>query len=425
MSKTFCSYPWRHQYVHTTGHQKICCMSEDNITKEDGYKQYNMHTDKVLDSWNSTYMKNIRLKMIAGEDIVNCKKCVVAESQGLQSMRTTEHKDKWIQSTNTDGTLDYNPTDLELHFGNTCNLHCKMCSQQFSHMIGKELLKMGQQDPDFLKWVKKESGVLNNWTGELDIQYDWYKNKKIKQSVFEHVNSNVDNLVVIGGEPTIIKEFYELLEFCNDRKTLGDKKLMITTNMTNTSKNLSTWLGQVKNFTIHASIDGLEDRNKYIRFPCNWQSILKSLDFYKDIMHKHSKGGFSFAPAIQLLNIDQLLDLSKFFIDNFSTKHCRIAWVSQVRFPIICDYDILPSSYKHKVADDIEKNKKIINDPLTIEHLLQHAKDLRKESYTNEQKQSYQKMFMQYNDHQDKFRSTTSWRKLMPHLESALTNSTR
>lgn len=425
MSKTFCSYPWRHQYVHTTGHQKICCMSEDNITKEDGYKQYNMHTDKVLDSWNSAYMKNIRLKMIAGEDIVNCKKCVVAESQGLQSMRTTEHKDKWIQSTNTDGTLDYNPTDLELHFGNTCNLHCKMCSQQFSHMIGKELLKMGQQDPDFLKWVKKESGVLNNWTGELDIQYDWYKNKKIKQSVFEHVNSNVDNLVVIGGEPTIIKEFYELLEFCNDRKTLGDKKLMITTNMTNTSKNLSTWLGQVKNFTIHASIDGLEDRNKYIRFPCNWQSILKSLDFYKDIMHKHSKGGFSFAPAIQLLNIDQLLDLSKFFIDNFSTKHCRIAWVSQVRFPIICDYDILPSSYKHKVADDIEKNKKIINDPLTIEHLLQHAKDLRKESYTNEQKQSYQKMFMQYNDHQDKFRSTTSWRKLMPHLESALTNSTR
>lgn len=425
MSKTFCSYPWRHQYVHTTGHQKICCMSEDNITKADGYKHYNMHTDEILNSWNSAYMKNIRLKMIAGEDIVNCKKCVVAESQGLQSMRTTEHKDKWIQSTNTDGTLDYNPTDLELHFGNTCNLHCKMCSQQFSHMIGKELLKMGQQDPDFLKWVKKESGVLNNWTGELDIQYDWYKNKKIKQSVFEHVNSNVDNLVVIGGEPTIIKEFYELLEFCNDRKTLGDKKLMITTNMTNTSKNLSTWLGQVKNFTIHASIDGLEDRNKYIRFPCNWQSILKSLDFYKDIMHKHSKGGFSFAPAIQLLNIDQLLDLSKFFIDNFSTKHCRIAWVSQVRFPIICDYDILPSSYKHKVADDIEKNKKIINDPLTIEHLLQHAKDLRKESYTNEQKQSYQKMFMQYNDHHDKFRSTTSWRKLMPHLESALTNSTR
>ena len=425
MSKTFCSYPWRHQYVHTTGHQKICCMSEDNITKEDGYKQYNMHTDEVLDSWNSTYMKNIRLKMIAGEPIVNCKKCVVAESQGLESMRTVQHKDKWIQSTNTDGSVDYNPTDLELHFGNICNLHCKMCSQQFSHMIGKELLKMGQADPDFLKWVKKESGVLNNWTGELDIQYDWYKNKKIKQSVFEHVNSNVDNLVVIGGEPTIIKEFYELLEFCNNKKTLANKKLTITTNMTNTSKNLSTWLGAVKNFSIHASIDGLEDRNKYIRFPCNWQSILKSLKFYREVMQKHNKGGFSFAPAIQLLNIDQLLPLSKFFIDNFSTKHCRIAWVSQVRFPIVCDYDILPTDYKTNIADEIEKNIKLINDTKTVKHLLGHAEDLRKENYTEQQKISYQKMFMRYNDHQDKFRKTTSWRKLMPHLESALTNSTR
>ena len=425
MSKTFCSYPWRHQYVHTTGHQKICCMSEDNITKEDGYKQYNMYTDEVLDSWNSTYMKNIRLKMIAGEHIVNCKKCVVAESQGLQSMRTVEHKDKWINSTNTDGSIDYDPTDLELHFGNTCNLHCKMCSQQFSHMIGKELLKMGQADPDFLKWVKKESGVLNNWTGELDIQYDWYKNKKIKQSVFEHVNSNVDNLVVIGGEPTIIKEFYELLEFCNNKKTLANKKLTITTNMTNTSKNLSTWLGAVKNFSIHASIDGLEDRNKYIRFPCNWQSILKSLKFYREVMQKHNKGGFSFAPAIQLLNIDQLLPLSKFFIDNFSTKHCRIAWVSQVRFPIVCDYDILPTDYKTNIADEIEKNIKLINDTKTVKHLLGHAEDLRKENYTEQQKISYQKMFMRYNDHQDKFRKTTSWRKLMPHLESALTNSTR
>ena len=80
-------------------------------------------------------------------------------------MRTTDDKERWLKSTNPDGSVGHQPKDLELHFGNTCNLHCKMCSQQFSHMIGKELLKMGKQDPDFLQWVKKESGVLNNWTG--------------------------------------------------------------------------------------------------------------------------------------------------------------------------------------------------------------------------------------------------------------------
>ena len=423
MSKTFCSYPWRHLYVHTTGHQKICCMSDDNITKDDGYNQYNMSRDLVLDSWNSEYMKNIRLKMIAGEDVINCKKCVKAELQGLQSMRTVDNKEKWINSTNNDGSIDYKPTDLELHFGNICNLHCKMCSQQFSHMIGKELLRMGEADPEFLQWVKKESGVLNNWTGELDIAYDWYKNERVKKSIFEHVSKNVERLVVIGGEPTIIKEFYELLDYCNTNNSLKNKLLVITTNMTNTNKNLSNWLGSVKNFMIHASIDGIEKRNKYIRYPCDWKSVLNSIEFYKKIIQKYNNGKLSFAPAIQLLNIDQLSILCKFFIDNFISKKCNISWISQVRYPIICDYAILPTDYKFKIADKIEKDIKTIDHKLTVEQLTSHANNLRTESFTEEQKKVYQKMFIRYNDFQDKFRKTEAWRKIIPDLETALTKS--
>ncbi len=400
-------------------------MSEDNIVKSDGYRQFNLSRDKVLDSWNSDYMKNIRLKMLAGDPLVNCVKCVDAESKGLTSMRTTMDKEMWIESTNTDGSVDHKPSSLELHFGNTCNLHCKMCSQQFSHMIGKELLKMGQQDPDFLRWVKRESGVVNNWTGELDIKYDWYKNTKIKKSIFEHVSNDVDNLVVIGGEPTIIPEFYELLEYCHSKNTLNGKSLVITTNMTNTNKNLSTWLGSLKNVMIHASIDGLNERNKYIRYPCDWDSVLKSLQFYKSIISQHSSAHLSFAPAIQLLNIDQLAELCEFFIDNFVTERCSIAWVSQVRYPVICDYSILPIDYRHKVAEILESKIETITHQHTCNKILSHANDLRNEIYTDEQKISYQKMFIRYNDQQDKFRKTQSWRSLLPDLEHSLTKSTK
>jgi hypothetical protein len=44
--------------------------------------------------------------MIAGEEIVNCKKCVTAETQGLQSMRITNNKEYYIDSTNRDGSID-------------------------------------------------------------------------------------------------------------------------------------------------------------------------------------------------------------------------------------------------------------------------------------------------------------------------------
>ena len=423
MSKNFCSYPWEHLYIHTSGHQRVCCMSDENITKDDMYHQYNMNNDSLLDSWNSDWMKNIRLKMIAEQYIPNCKRCYIAESQGLQSMRTRNKKNYYINNTNADGSINHAPISLELHFGNTCNLHCKMCSQQFSHMIGKELLRMGETDPEFLKWVKKESGVLNNWTGELGITYDWYKNQKIKKSVFEHVSKNVENLVVIGGEPTIIQEFYELLEYCNANNTLSNKSIVITTNMTNTNKNLSSWLGSVKSFMIHASIDGLAERNRYIRYPCDWNSVLNSLDFYKKTIQKYNNGRLSFAPAIQLLNIDQLAELSKFFIDNFISKNCSIAWISQVRYPIVCDYAILPTDYKLKIADKIEKDSKTISHKFTVKNLIGHTNDLRIETFTEEQKKTYQKMFIRYNDFHDKFRKTDTWRKLIPDLETALTKS--
>lgn len=398
-------------------------MSEDNILKEDGYHHYNSSRDGLFDSWNSEYMKNIRKKMIAGESIPNCEKCVRSEAEGLQSMRTELYREKNIARTNADGSVDHFPESVELHFGNTCNLHCKMCSQMFSHSIGKELIKMGEQDPDFLQWVKKESGVLNNWTGELDIVYDWYKNDKIKNSIFENVSKHVQNLTVIGGEPTIIKEFYELLDYCYRANTLKEKSLMVTTNMTNTNKNLSTWLGNLKHFTIHASIDGIQERNTYIRFPCDWNSVLKSIEFYKQTMLKHKNGNFSFAPAIQLLNIDQLDDLINFFIENFVTKNCDIAWVSQVRYPIICDYSITPTDYKQKIAEKLSISADKIQIEKIKNNLKAHANDLKTELYNEDQKRNYQKMFIRYNDFQDSFRKRHTWRQLLPELEKSLTDS--
>ena len=195
--------------------------------------------------------------------------------------------------------------------------------------------------------------------------------------------------------------------------------------MTNTNKNLSTWLGSVKDVMIHASIDGLNERNKYIRYPCDWDSVLKSLQFYKSIISQHRSAHLSFAPAIQLLNIDQLAELCEFFIDNFVTERCCIAWVSQVRYPVICDYSILPIDYRHKVAEILESKIETITHQHTCNKILSHANDLRNEIYTDEQKISYQKMFIRYNDQQDKFRKTQSWRSLLPDLEHSLTKSTK
>jgi len=47
---------------------------------------------------------------------------------------------------------------------------------------------------------------------------------------------------------------------------------------------------EVKDFTIHTSIDGLDARNRYIRYPCDWDSVLKAMAFYKETIKKHNNG---------------------------------------------------------------------------------------------------------------------------------------
>ena len=73
MSETFCNLPWNQIYVSTSGNHRICCNNLDNITKDDGYLHYNMTRDKITDSWNSEYMKDMRRKLMRGEKHKNCE----------------------------------------------------------------------------------------------------------------------------------------------------------------------------------------------------------------------------------------------------------------------------------------------------------------------------------------------------------------
>ena len=420
MPKTFCNLPWHQLYISTSGNHRICCNNNDNITKDDGYHHYNMVRDKITDSWNSEYLKDMRLKLIRGEKHKNCERCYLQEELGHISMRDEKGMDDLIKNTQPDGSYETQPWHLELHFGNLCNLSCKMCSQNFSTTIGKELIKMGEQDPDFLKWVKKESGTVNNWTGQLDMVYDWFKNVKIKNEVFAHVSENVTSLNVIGGEPSVIKEFFELLDYCYTKGTLKEKDVLIHSNMTNINPKLTQWLPEMKSWLIEASIDGIGDRNRYIRYPSDWNKILRSIHFYNQVSRKATNGGVNYGPAIQLLNIDQLVDLCV-WVDEVSNGESGVGFYSHVKYPIICDYDIAPTDWKLMVAEKLEANLNRMNNERSVEGVQRHINGLRNETFTTERKNSLQSMFVKYNDTQDRLRTNTkTWREVLPSLESAI-----
>jgi len=367
------------------------------------------------DYWNSERMREIRRKMIAGEKVLDCERCYEQEAQGIKSLRNTAGRNEFIAGTQSDGFFDKKATTMQLQFGNICNLKCKMCSQMYSHMNGLELKEMGTKNPQWLHWVKEQGANVNNWTNELGTKQEWYKNKNLKYSMFKHISENIMQLTVIGGEPTLIPEFYEIFEYCESKGTLNKLSVTIVTNLTNTNQKLTKWLPKLKKWSIWASVDGIAERTEYIRYPSKWKKINDSLNFYKSMLGDN--GYITLSPAVQLLNIDQLDDLAKWWTDwcgGSLTKQLDWTWLATVWYPLICNPNIAPRQWRLKVADKLSKYK-------FDDFYNNIVKNLRKDFHTETKSKELQQAFMKYNDEQDLFRKVPyTWRQLCPQLEQAI-----
>ena len=427
MTKTYCAFPFQHQYVHMSGSVRLCCATMENVTDKKGNRVH-MNNDSLQKIWNNDYMKDVRLKMKNGEVLKACTKCIEQEARGYKSMRNENNEKQNINNVNTDGSMDTMPNSMELHFGNVCNLKCKMCGQDYSNQIGKEILQIGEKDKDFLEWVYKQSGNVNNWTNNLSVEYTWFRNEKTKNKLIDYVSKHITKLTIIGGEPTVIPEFYALLDYCYKNNTLKDKDITIVTNLTNTNPKMTQWLPKMKAWTIWASIDGLGDITEYIRYPSNFKKVVENLNFYKKLLLESNNGRIVFSPAVQLLNIHQLDDMLKWFIDftdNRWGKQFNISWMSQVWYPRICNYDTAPKQYRYKVADKLEESIDYFTKYNDISFFYNKQIENLRNSFIEEPMEKHlQKAFIRYNDTQDKHRKGKTWRELLPELEQALTINT-
>ena len=120
------------------------------------------------------------------------------------------------------------------------------------------------------------------------------------------------------------------------------------------------------------------------------------------------------------MNIDQLVDLVYFF-EQVANGEAVVGFYSHVKYPIICDYDIAPTEWKLRVADQLERKLHRLNKKENRHGVQTHVDGLRRETFSESDKKLYQKMFVRYNDTQDRFRKNTkTWRELLPDLESAI-----
>lgn len=346
-NKSFCMAPWIHLYVKPDGEVPLCC----NCVINDNTVFGNVNKDSLDTIWNSEKIKQTRLKMLKGEKIKECSSCYDREKISKKSsMRLNLFNNKYfikyknvVKSTKKDGEVEKtNIVYFDFRFSNKCNFSCRTCGPHYS----------------------------SSWEKKINIKNDKINNKnelinKTKELI---LNDSLEEIYFAGGEPLIIDEHWEIINFLIEHKKFNTL-IRYNTNLSVLNYKGNDFIEKLKlfkNVRISPSCDSLGIKGEYLR------TGFLSKRFINNI-HKLKENNFKYG-ITTVLSFFNIIYLYDFFND---LKNNDILY-NNVNFIIITNvddfnvYNLPPQVLKAS----IENINKLINSDFIDNDLKKYFKDL-------------------------------------------------
>ncbi|MDA9374035.1 twitch domain-containing radical SAM protein [bacterium] len=278
--KYACSLLWNHTRLHVNGSVLPCCQFDiDSAPNKD------ITAPKLKDgidaAFNSELFNSVRERMTANEPVPECNACWSIEKSNSPSLRTVMNE----RFKSFDKKIRY----IETAFSTHCNLTCRMCNEDFSS-----------------KWKQ-----LINPSIKPDLVIDNFDLDKYDSDL-----SELRLVKLVGGEPMIDKQHVPFLEKLISKSSASDIELEYHTNATvSPSKKVIEFWKQFNKVTIIFSIDGVGEVNEILRPPHKWETVVKTIDFFKNITGVNFN--FKMHTVISILNIKRLHEVIEFSFNNF------------------------------------------------------------------------------------------------------------
>jgi len=352
MNKNFCYAPFVHMYLHDMYDRKLCCLSND---KYDIKKPISENLDE---HWTSDYYQSVRKKMLNNEYVENCTHCYKQTAAGEFSERdryTMMFKDRNIKVDLVQGNQWKTPIDIEYRPDNLCNLKCRMCSPNASSQLDKEF--------------KNNKNILAPvYTSTIELETDAFIN--LNNDNIEYLLSNakhINQIKLLGGEPTIMPETIEILEVLIERNVL-DIHLHVTTNCTNANEK---FLELIQNFNVcyNFSIDGTDKTLEYIRYPIHFNKLKENMQVLcKGVQNNNAQILYT----LQAYSLPNIVDFLKWVVEmhgilqnnNNMPNDLGLlvsdlvgpAWASMQSLPIDVRNNWLDNALNHKILNYFSNN---------------------------------------------------------------------
>ena len=288
-NKTFCMAPWTHTFISPQMERRLCCASSEEATN---FKQYidsqGPATNKIklqtLDQhWNSDYMKNVRLNLLAGNEIPQCQTC---NHKLLNSNVYRQHFNRFYNSqideafdtTDDTGATTMKVSSYDYRFSNLCNFTCRMCGDMLSSSWVTENKKHGRAEEYNTEklWERKD----------IKEQLQKFHDQAVVKEFLEAVeNKTIKEFYWCGGEPLMWKIHWEAMQRVVDLGYANSVYARYNSNMSRINFfNLNLFddiLSKFNDWQINASIDGTGEIGEYIRTGLDYDKWLENMRYAK------------------------------------------------------------------------------------------------------------------------------------------------
>ncbi len=334
--RAFCVLPWTHLHVRADGSCRPCCVWN-------GPSVGNARSASLDELWNSPGLKALRADMVNGRPAAGCSRCFENEQAGFWSVR--QEKNSFLSRhrsrerlTAPDGTLPRLPVPfLDIRFSNVCNLRCRTCdtTQSSAWMADTRAL-----------------GLPNEEVGTRRSYDDWDILWRQLQPLLE---GGLEEIVFAGGEPLIMEEHYQILDFLLSRG-LRDVCLNYITNFSTLrfqGRDMIDLWSRFRDVKIVASLDGSGRRGEYLRKGLSWDAVVANRE---EMLRRCPDISFGISATLSIFNALHLPDFHREWVEKGYVDRNAFA-INMLVSPSIYSMQILPAAWKERVLESYRRHR--------------------------------------------------------------------
>ena len=334
--------PWTHTYLSPQTERRMCCASREPAQSFKQYidtgndaKEYKPLTLK--EHWNSDHMKSVRLRMMAGEELLNTD---VYRSYWNQLFN--DRVDEAYDSTDETGATTMQTISFDYRFNNLCNFKCRMCGDMLSSSWEAESRKNKTWSKESQPWM----------ASPLREQIIKFQDTQVVQEFVEAVETKrIKEIYWCGGEPLMWDMHWKAMQRIIELGFAKQVYVRYNTNLSRTSfkgTKLFDLLPQFQDWQICSSLDGTGEVGEYIRDGLNYEQWLRNFKEGLAVAKTAREMRLDYTITMPgLLELKNMFDLSRELDTEILTKVMFTFSNDEVLSPLS-----LPKELLHTIIDE-------------------------------------------------------------------------